>query len=100
MNPPVFASSGVAATMETKIFGGTIDWMQAYSLALDIICGCWVLFITVWLLAAVATKRTVYRESQTQRLRYWVLLVMAWLLLLYGRDLPYPLNLRIILRAT
>src|SRR5437773_969149 len=74
--------------------------MQAYSLALDIISGCWIVFITVWLLAAASTKRTVYRESRAQRLHYWVLLVIACLLLLYGRELPYPLNLRLIPRAT
>jgi protein-S-isoprenylcysteine O-methyltransferase Ste14 len=75
--------------------------MQAYSLVLDIISSCWVVFITVWLLAAVSTKRTVYRESRVQRLRYWVLLVIACLLLVYGRrELPYPLNLRIIPHIT
>jgi len=74
--------------------------MQAYPLALDIISGCWVVFITVWLLAAASTKRTVYRESRAQRLRYWVVLVISYLLLLYGRELPYPLNLRVIPRAT
>lgn len=74
--------------------------MQAYSLAVEIINGCWIVFITVWLLAAACTKHTVYRESQAQRLRYWVLLVIACLLLLYGRELPYPLNLRIIPRTT
>lgn len=74
--------------------------MQAYSLALEIISGCWIVFITVWLLAAVSTKTTVYRESREQRLRYWVLLVIAYLLLLHGRELPYPLNLRIIPRTT
>jgi protein-S-isoprenylcysteine O-methyltransferase Ste14 len=74
--------------------------MQAYSLALDIISGCWIVFITVWLLAAVSTKRTVCRESPAQRLRYWVLLVIAYFLLLYGRELPYPLNFRVIPRAT
>ena len=74
--------------------------MQAYPLALDIISGCWVVFITVWLLAAASTKRTVYRESRAQQLRYWVLLVISYLLLLYGRELPYPLNLRVIPRAT
>jgi len=74
--------------------------MQAYPLALDIISGCWVVFITVWLLAAASTKRTVYRESRAQRVRYWVLLVISYLLLLYGRELPYPLNLRVIPRAT
>jgi protein-S-isoprenylcysteine O-methyltransferase Ste14 len=74
--------------------------MQAYSLALDVISGCWIIFFTVWLLAAISTKRTVYRESRAQRLRYWLLLVIAYLLLLHGRELAYPLNLRIIPRAT
>jgi protein-S-isoprenylcysteine O-methyltransferase Ste14 len=70
--------------------------MQAYSLALDIISGCWLVFAAIWVLAALSTKRTVYRESRAQRLRYWVFLVIASLLLLYGRRLPYPLDLSII----
>jgi protein-S-isoprenylcysteine O-methyltransferase Ste14 len=70
--------------------------MQAYSLALVIISGCWLVFVAIWVVAAVSTKRTAYRESRTQRLRYWVLLVVAYFLLLYGRRLPYPLNLGII----
>ena len=73
--------------------------MQAYSLALDIISGCWLLFVAVWLLAAVSTKRTVYRESRAQRLRYWVLLVIAYVLLVHGRQLPSPLDLRILPHA-
>ncbi len=71
--------------------------MQAYSLVLDIISGCWLVFIAIWVLAAVSTKRTVYRETRAQRLRYWVLLVIAYLLLLYGRRLPYPLKARVTL---
>jgi protein-S-isoprenylcysteine O-methyltransferase Ste14 len=74
----------------------TIPSMQAYSLALDIISGCWLVFVAIWVIAAVSTKRTVYRETRTQRLRYWVLLVVAYFLLLYGRRLPYPLNVGII----
>ena len=70
--------------------------MQAYSLALNIIRGCWLVFVVIWLIAAVSTKRTVYRESRTQRLRYWVLLVIAYVLLFYGRRLPYPLNIRVL----
>src|SRR5438093_11337183 len=70
--------------------------MQAYSLVLNIISGCWLVFVAIWVLAAVSTKRTVYRETRAQRLRYWVLLVIAYLLLLYGRRLPYALNLGII----
>jgi protein-S-isoprenylcysteine O-methyltransferase Ste14 len=68
-------------------------------LALDIISGCWIVFVSVWLLAAVSTRRTVYRERRAQRLCYWVLLVIAYLLLVRGRQSPYPLNLRIIPHA-
>jgi len=71
----------------------------AYSPAFDIITACWIVFVAVWLLAALSIKRTVYRESGAQRLRYWVLLVVAYLLLVDGWQLPYPLNLRIIPHA-
>jgi len=70
--------------------------MQADPLAFDIIRGCWLVFIAIWVLAAISTKRTVYRETRAQRLRYWVLLVIAYLLLFYGPRLPYPLNLDLI----
>jgi len=70
--------------------------MQAYSLAIDIVSGCWLVFVAIWVIGAVSTKRTVYRETHAQRLRYWVLLVIACFLLMYGRRLPYPLNLRIV----
>ncbi|HEY4270813.1 MAG TPA: isoprenylcysteine carboxylmethyltransferase family protein [Candidatus Udaeobacter sp.] len=73
--------------------------MQTYSLAFDVVSGCWIVFIAIWVLAAISTKRTVYRESRAQRFRYWVLLVTAYFLLIYGRQLPYPLNLRIIPHA-
>ena len=36
----------------------------------NIISACWIIFLVVWLLAAIFTKRTVYRESGAQRLRY------------------------------
>jgi protein-S-isoprenylcysteine O-methyltransferase Ste14 len=38
----------------------------------------------------------VYRETPAQRFRYWVWLVIAYFLLLYGPRLPSPLNLRIV----
>ena len=69
--------------------------MQPHSLVRIIITGCWVVFVATWAFAAVSTKRTVYRETQAQRLRYWVLLVIAFFLLFYGR-LPYPLNSRVV----
>src|SRR6187551_1797430 len=73
--------------------------MQAYSLAIDIICSCWLVFVAIWIIAAASTKRTVYRETPAQRLRYWVWLVIAYFLLLYGPRLPYPINLRIVPHA-
>ena len=70
--------------------------MQAYLLDVDIVIGCWIVFVATWLLAALSTKRAVYRESRSQRLRYWVLLLVAYLLLVHGRQLPYPLNFRVL----
>ena len=70
--------------------------MQTYLLVRNIISGCWLIFVATWVLAAVSTKPTVYRESRAQRLRYWVWLVIAYFLLLYGPRLAYPLNLRIV----
>ena len=70
--------------------------MQPYPLVLDISSGCWLVFVAIWVISALSTKRTVYRETHAQRLRYWVLLVIAYFLLLYGGRLPYPLNLRIV----
>jgi protein-S-isoprenylcysteine O-methyltransferase Ste14 len=73
-----------------------MNCMQPYSLALNIISVCWLIFVVIWAIAAVSTKRTVYRETRGQRLRYWVLLVIAYFLLFYGGRLPFPLNLRIV----
>lgn len=70
--------------------------MQLYPLVLDIITGCWLVFVATWVIGALSTKRTVYRETRAQRLRYWVWLVIACFLLLYGRRLPYPLSLRVV----
>jgi protein-S-isoprenylcysteine O-methyltransferase Ste14 len=74
--------------------------MQAYSFAANVVTSCWIVFVATWLLAALATKRTVYRESPAQRLRYWVLLLIAYGLLVHGRQLPYPLNVRVLPHAT
>ncbi len=68
-------------------------------MALDIISACWIVFVAVWLVAAVSTKRAVYRENRAQRLRYWLLLLMGWVLLFRGRQLPYPFNLRVVSHA-
>ena len=70
--------------------------MPSSSLPADIITACWILFSVIWLLAAAATKRTIYHENGVRRLRYLILLVVAFLLLTKRYRLPYPLNVRII----
>ena len=62
----------------------------------NIISACWIIFLVVWLLAAIFTKRTVYRESGAQRLRYTIPILIGCYLLFRGYHLPYPFNARII----
>jgi protein-S-isoprenylcysteine O-methyltransferase Ste14 len=71
-------------------------FIQSLSLPADIIPACWILFSVIWLLAAATNKRSIYRESGAQRLRYSILLVLAFLLLTKRHRLPYPLDVRII----
>jgi protein-S-isoprenylcysteine O-methyltransferase Ste14 len=73
--------------------------MPGYSSAIHFIGACWLVFVSVWLVASVSTKRTVYRESAGERARYWLLLVLAYLLLTQGRRFPYPLSLILIPRT-
>ena len=70
--------------------------MQGYSIAIDIIRACWIIFLLIWVLAATSTKRSVYREKRAQRLRYSMLLIAGYFLLINGRRLSYPLNVRVI----
>ena len=62
----------------------------------NIVSSCWGVFIVVWLLAALFTKRTAYRESRAQRLRYMFPIVIGCYLLFRAYRLPYPLNVHII----
>jgi protein-S-isoprenylcysteine O-methyltransferase len=66
------------------------------SLAKSIISACWGVFCVVWLLAALFTKRTVYRESGTRRLRYIIPIVLGWYLLFRGYRLGPPSNIQFI----
>ena len=70
--------------------------MSAYSVAINTIRVCWIIFLAVWLLAAISTKRSVYRESRAQRLRYSILLIAGYFVLIRGHRLPYPLSARVI----
>lgn len=71
-------------------------FMQSPSTPADIIRACWILFSVIWLLSAISTKRSIYQESGARRLCYWILLVLAFLLLTRRDRLPYPLAVRII----
>jgi len=70
--------------------------MQTYPLALNIISACWILFAVIWLLAAFATKQSVYRESRVQRMRYVIPILLSGFLLAKGHRLSDPLNHRVI----
>lgn len=70
--------------------------MQTYPLALNIISVCWILFAVIWLLAAFATKQSVYRESTVQRLRYTIPILLGGFLLAKGHRLSDPLDYRVI----
>jgi protein-S-isoprenylcysteine O-methyltransferase Ste14 len=70
--------------------------MHSYPLALNIISACWTLFALIWLLAAFATKKSVYRESRAQRLRYTIPILLGGFLLAKGRRLADPLGNRVI----
>lgn len=70
--------------------------MQTYPLALNFISGCWILFAVIWLVAAFATKQSVYRENRLQRLRYMIPILLGGFLLAKGHRLSDPLNHRVI----
>jgi protein-S-isoprenylcysteine O-methyltransferase Ste14 len=72
--------------------------MSAYSAAINTVWACWLIFLAFWLLAAISTKRSVYRESRSQRLRYSILLIAGYFLLIRGHRLPYPLSAGVISR--
>jgi protein-S-isoprenylcysteine O-methyltransferase Ste14 len=69
------------------------------SLAKIIMNACWGIFFVTWVVAAIFTKRTVYRESGGQRLLYIVPIIIGWFLVFRGRRLPYPFNVSVIPRS-
>lgn len=67
--------------------------MPAYFLPLVIIRGCWIIFIAVWIVAAISRKRTIYRENAAQRLSYSLLLFVGCYLVFASRRLGSPFSL-------
>ena len=49
-----------------------------------------------WTLAAISTKRTVYREPRSRRLLYIGPIVLGWFLLFRGWRFGYPLNVNVV----
>lgn len=66
------------------------------TLFFNIIRGCWITFAVVWVLAAAVTKRSVYRESSRRRMRYWLFLLIGYLLLAKGHRCPFPFNAMVV----
>ena len=74
--------------------------VHAYSPGLGVIRVCWIIFIVVWLLGAVSTKRTIYRESSAERARYWLVLVIGYFLVIESSVLPSPFDWLVIPHTT
>ena len=70
--------------------------MDNYALALPVIRACWIIFLVVWVLAALSTKPVVFRESPAQRLAYSLLLLAGCYLVFRGSRFSYPLGLRLV----
>jgi protein-S-isoprenylcysteine O-methyltransferase len=60
----------------------------------NIIATCWGIFFIVWVLAALFTKRTVYREDRLRRLRYLLPILIGWFLFFRANRFSAPLSLR------
>jgi protein-S-isoprenylcysteine O-methyltransferase Ste14 len=65
-------------------------------LAKIIISACWGVFVVVWLLAAIFTKRTVYHQSAARRLRYMIPIALGCYLVFRGYRLGPRFNIYII----
>ncbi len=74
--------------------------VRAYSLGLGVIRVCWIIFIIVWSLGMARTKRTIYRESSAERARYWLVLVIGYLLVIKSSALPPPFNWLVVSHRT
>jgi protein-S-isoprenylcysteine O-methyltransferase Ste14 len=65
-------------------------------LAKNIITVCWGVFMVVWVLAALFTKRTVYHQSGARHLRYMIPMVLGCYLVFRGYHLRPPFNTHLI----
>jgi protein-S-isoprenylcysteine O-methyltransferase Ste14 len=74
--------------------------IHAYSSGLSLIRACWIIFVVVWLLGAISTKRTIYRETRAARARYWLVLVIGYFLVIKSSSLPPPFDWLVVPHTT
>jgi len=72
----------------------------AYWSGLGVIRVCWIIFVVVWLLGAISTKRTIYRENTAERARYWLVLVIGYFLVIKSSSLPPPFDCLVVPHTT
>lgn len=58
----------------------------------SIILGCWIIFLTYWLISALAVKRTAEPQSLLSAIAHRIPIGLGWFLLAY-QGLPPPMNL-------
>jgi len=74
--------------------------VHEYLSGLGVIRACWIIFVVVWLLGAISTKRTIYRESSAERARYWLALVIGYFLVIKSSSLPSPFDWLVVPHTT
>jgi len=74
--------------------------VHEYLSGLGVIRACWIIFVVVWLLGAISTKRTIYRESSAERARYWLALVIGYFLVIKSSSLPSPFDRLVVPHTT
>lgn len=92
LRPSEFRNS---PTSDFSFFFLPRNFRPLYHTAINIVSVCWTIFGAVWLIAAFSNKRSVYRETRLQRLRYIVFLLAGCYLLFRGHRLAYPLSARV-----
>ncbi len=66
--------------------------VNLYAWAAGIVNACWIIFAAVWIVAAFATKRTVYKQSLMQRFA-WTVVTAAGAFLIFAPLHPLDVKL-------
>jgi protein-S-isoprenylcysteine O-methyltransferase Ste14 len=71
-------------------------FLNIYSLALQIVSDCWITFVVTWVVAALWTKPSVYRQDRARRLIYTIPTIIGAYLIFKGPRFSGPLGRRVI----